>query len=487
MSQPATKPGRSKRKTAKAAKSSTTAKRKSSRSAPRKAPVKTIRTMPQAMEFLNSHTDYEKMVRVGYNHTNFNLSRMLRILAGLNNPHKQLRAVHVAGTKGKGSTCHMVASMLEQAGYRTGLYTSPHLINLRERIQVNSAMVSEAGFVRLIAKIAPVVRKLKRDNPTFFEIMTAAAFLHFAESEVDIAVVETGLGGRLDSTNVLKPEVCGITSISYDHMAQLGNTLTAIATEKAGIFKPATTVICSPQEPEAERALKKAAEEVGCELRTLGTDIEFSYRFESSRATGPHTRVCLSTKSSRFDHLRVPLLGEHQAHNCGVALGIIDELRVRGFEVSEQAAIDGLAKVNVQGRLELIRQTPRTVVDAAHNAASVGALMRAIGQNVGYDSMVVIFACSQDKDVDGMLDQIQLGADKVIFTGTGTPRGMDPRELLSRFQEKSQKMAQIGSTLEEAFEIASRCVTREDLICITGSVHLVGLAKTVLVEPTLVA
>jgi dihydrofolate synthase/folylpolyglutamate synthase len=444
---------------------------------PAPAPSRPIRTYRAALEFLNTRTDYEKMLRVGYNHTNFNLSRMLRILAALGNPHKKIKTVHVAGTKGKGSTCHMIASMLHNAGYRTGLYTSPHFVDIRERIRIDDELISEAEFTRLIAKIAPVVQKLQRDDPTFFEIMTAAAFLYYATKKVDIAVIETGLGGRLDSTNVLKPEVCGITSISYDHVAQLGNTLEKIATEKAGIFKPGVPVISAPQVPVVRRVLRKAAEQVGCPLRILGEDIEFSYRFESSRATGPHTRVCISTPTSRFDHLRVPLLGEHQAHNCGVALGMVDALRQCKFTVPEQAAIDGLAKVKVQGRLEQIREHPRTIVDAAHNAASVSALMRAIGQNISYDSMVVIFGCAQDKDIDGMLDQIQLGADKVIFTTIGTPRSANPHELLTRFMEKSQKMAQVGTTLKEAYEIACRCVTREDLICITGSVYLVGIAK----------
>ncbi len=442
----------------------------------------TIRTYRAALDFLNRRTDYEKMVRVGYNHTNFNISRMLRILSGLGNPHKKLATVHVAGTKGKGSTCHMVASMMQNSGYRMGLYTSPHFMNLRERISVNGKLVTESEFTKLIAKVAPVVDRLRRDEPTFFEIMTAAAFLHFVNHKTDIAVIETGLGGRLDSTNVLKPEVCGITSISYDHVAQLGNTLEKITEEKAGIFKPGVPVISAPQPAAVKKVLRRAAERVGCPLRFLGEDIEFSYRFESSRASGPHTRVCMATPTTRFDHLRVPLLGEHQAHNCGVALGIIDALREAGYEVPEQSAIDGLAKVRVQGRLELIRDLPRTVVDAAHNAASVAALMRAIGQNVAYDSMVVIFGCSLDKDINGMLKQIQLGADKVIFTSSGTSRSVDPHELHSRFSEISPKMAQVGETLEDAYRIAGNCVTRDDLICITGSIYLVGLAKRLALE-----
>jgi dihydrofolate synthase/folylpolyglutamate synthase len=436
-----------------------------------------IRNYRSALEFLNSRTDYEKMSRVGYNHTNFNLSRMLRILAGLGNPHKKIKTVHVAGTKGKGSTCHMIAAMLQNSGYRTGLYTSPHIVNLRERISVDGVLVTEHEFTRLMARVAPVVKRLQRDEPTFFELMTAAAFLHFMQHKVDIAVIETGLGGRLDSTNVIKPEACGIVSISYDHIAQLGNTLEKIAEEKAGIFKPGVPVISAPQVPAVKRVLRRAAERVGCPLRFIGEDIEFSYRFESSRASGPHTRVCLATPATRFDHLRVPLLGEHQAHNCGVALGIIDALRQSRWEIPEQEAIDGLAKVRIQGRMEMLREMPRTIVDAAHNASSIAALMRAIGQNISYDSMVVIFACSADKDIDGMLGQLQLGADKVIFTTAGTPRSVDPHELHARFVEKSQKMAQVGDTLEQAYEIACKSVTREDLICITGSIYLVGLAK----------
>jgi dihydrofolate synthase/folylpolyglutamate synthase len=436
-----------------------------------------IRTYRAALKFLASHTNYETMVRVGYNHTNFNLSRMLRVLSRVGNPHKAFKSLHVAGTKGKGSTCTMLSYMLQNAGLKTGLYTSPHFVDLRERIRINGEMISEAEFTRLIAELAPVALKNEKDKPTFFELMTAAAFMYYAKNEVDIAVLETGLGGRLDSTNVVKPEVCGITNISYDHVAQLGPKLENIAEEKAGIFKPGVPVIAAPQPPSVKRVLKAAAAKVGCDIKFVQDDLEFSYRFESSRAAGPHIRVCMATPHTRFDHLQVPLLGEHQARNLGVALGMLDALRQRGVEFEQQDAIDGLAKVRIEGRLELIKESPRTVADAAHNAASISALMHAIGQNVSYDSMVVIFGCSVDKDIDGMLKQVQLGADKVIFTSTGTPRSADPRELYQRFSEISSKMAQVGRTLPEAYTIARNCVTRDDLVCITGSIHLVGVAK----------
>lgn len=441
-----------------------------------------IRTYRAALNFLNSQSNYEKMLRVGYNHTNFNLARMLRLLAGVGNPHKKLHLMHVAGTKGKGSTCHMLAAMLKNAGLKVGLYTSPHFVDIRERIRVSDELISETEFTKLMAQIQPVAHRMRRDAPTFFEIMTAAAFLYFVKQKVDMAVIETGLGGRLDSTNVIKPEAVGITNISFDHVQQLGNTLEQIAEEKAGIFKPGVPAISAPQPPQVKRVLRRVAQKVGCELKFVGDDIEFSYRFESSRTTGPQTRVCMTTSTSRFDHLHVPLLGEHQAHNCALALAMVDAVRQRGFNISEQAAIDGLAKVKIEGRLEIVRENPRVILDSAHNAASVSALMRAIGQNISYDSMVVIFGCCADKDIDGMLNQLELGADKVIFTASGSARSALPTELLLRFQEKSQKMAQLGSTLRDAYSIASKSVTRDDVICITGSCYLVGEAKKLLAQ-----
>jgi len=430
----------------------------------------------KALRFLATLSDYERLRIVRYNATNFDLDRMRTLLKKIGNPHDQFKSVHVAGTKGKGSTCAMIASMLQAAGLRVGLYTSPHLMDIRERIVINGEMISQSDFGHLVRDIEPVVGRIK-PSPTYFDTLTAVAFKYFADQKIDIAVVETGLGGRLDSTNVITPEVTAITSLSKDHMAQLGHTVAKIAEEKAGIFKPGIPAISVTQDPDAEAVLRRVAEKVGAPLDITGKSIEFSYRFESSRMLGPHNRVCLTTPNSKFEHLAVPLLGEHQAINCGLALSVIDRLKGRGFPVSDAKAMEGLGKTTLPGRMEMLGQTPRVIADGAHNAASVDALMRAIGQHIPYDSMVVIFGCCADKDVTGMLERIAAGADKVIFTRVESIRSADPNELSARYIEAYGKMAQVANTLEDALAIANRAVTKEDLISITGSFYLVGEAK----------
>ncbi|MGD0464393.1 MAG: folylpolyglutamate synthase/dihydrofolate synthase family protein [Tepidisphaeraceae bacterium] len=441
-------------------------------------PVKSlpIISYSKALRFLSTLSDYERLRIVRYNHDNFNLDRMRALLKKLGNPQDHFRSIHVAGTKGKGSTCAMISAMLVANGYKVGLYTSPHLVDVRERIVIDGGMIPQANFARLVRLVEPMVNRLK-PTPTYFDVLTAIAFKYFADNKVDLAVVEAGLGGRLDSTNVIQPEVTAITSISHDHMAQLGPTLGHIATEKAGIFKRGIPALSVVQDPQAEAAMKKIAEKVGAPLDFTGQTIEFSYRFESSRMLGPHNRVCLTTPNSKFEHLAVPLIGEHQAINCGLALAVMDRLKSRGIAINDSRAMEGLAKVTIPGRMEMLSQTPRVIVDGAHNAASLDAAMKAIGQHIPYDSMVVIFGCCGDKDVPGMLERITGGADKVIFTRIDSVRSADPHELAVQYVELYGKMAQVAENLEEALSIANRAVTKEDIICITGSFYLVGEAK----------
>ena len=440
-----------------------------------------MRTYESALKYLFGQTDYEQMLRVRYNRDTFSLARMRALMKRLGDPHSRIRTVHIAGTKGKGSTATMLARMLQACGHKVGLYTSPHILDVRERIQVNGTVVSQAALTRLICRVEPLIEKMADDKPTFFEIFTALAFCHFVDMEVDVAVVETGLGGRLDSTNVLKPAVCGFTSISKDHMQQLGSSLTKIATEKAGILKSQTPAVSVPQDPEAKRALEKVAKAIKADLMFTGEDIEFSFRVESSRQDGCHTRVCLTTPRSRFEHLPVPLLGEHQALNCGLALALLDQLKSQGMKIDDQAAIEGLAGVYLPGRMEMIREDPRVLVDGAHNAASMHALMRAIGQHIPYDSMVMVFGCASDKDIHGMMAEIATGADKVIFTqATNNPRAAKAKDLADMYEETTGRVGQIAEDFREAVRTAHSAVSREDLICICGSFCLVGEAKALL-------
>lgn len=450
-----------------------------------KRPEKAFRTYEQAMKYLFEKTDYEKQQKLRYNVTTFDLDRMNKLLKDLGDPHKKTKAIHIAGTKGKGSTATMLAKMIEANGYKVGLYTSPHVMTLHERIMINSQMITKKEMLGLMNRVYTVIEKLhkKNDSPTFFEIMTTLAFIHFAENEVDFAVVETGLGGRLDSTNVIFPELIGITSISLDHQNLLGNTIDCITREKAGVIKKGVPVVTVPQDPSAMQILRKQALALKAPFIVTGKDIDFSYRFESSREHGPHTRICLTSPSSRFEHLRVPLPGEHQAINCGLALAMLDKLKHQGYAIDDEKAISGLSEVRLAGRMEMVCKDPRVLVDAAHNAASIRALIQAIGQHVPYDSLIIVFGCNNDKDIRGMLTELQYGADKVVFTRSNSPKAVFPTDLAEMYTEICGKMCQTAMSLKEAVRIASNAISREDLICVTGSFYLVGQAKHLLGSP----
>jgi dihydrofolate synthase/folylpolyglutamate synthase len=444
--------------------------------------VPDIQTFPQAVRYLYDRANVERMLYVKYDEQHFKLDRMRKLLDGLGNPHEQLKFVHVAGTVGKGSTVAMLAAMLQGCGYTVGQYTSPHMVDVRERISINGQHIGRTEFTDLIRHVAAVAAKARLE-PTFFELGTAMAFKYFADQAVDIAVVEVGLGGRLDSTNVISPDVTIVTHIDYDHTHILGHSITDIAREKAGIFKRGVPAIVFEQQEEVLNVFRAVAEKVGAPLKIINRDIEFSFRFGASPELGPHIRVCLITPNSQFMHLPVPLPGEHQAANCALALAAVDVLKGAGFAFGEIPLHDGLAKTNLPGRMELVWNRPRILLDGAHNAAALASLMRCVGAYVPYDSMVCIFGCNQDKDIAAMMDRLALGGDKVIFTkARSTPRAASPEELQRIFNERSGKMSQVARTLPDALDLATQAVSREDLIVITGSFYLVGDAKRYLAD-----
>ena len=470
------------------------------RTAARRTPVLTgradpaaITTMPRALRYLEQLSNTERLRIVRYDDETFDLDRMRRLMTALGNPQDRLRVVHLAGTKGKGSTALMLDAMLRANGYKAGLYTSPHLDDVRERLCVGGQMVSQAEFVRLVSAVAAAAGSVAEETgrpPSHFDVLTAMAFKHFADENVDLAIVETGLGGRLDSTNVVaRPEVVAFTHISMDHTAQLGRTLAKIAGEKAGIMKPGCVAVSVEQDPDAEAALRQKAGEVGANLRVLGKEIEFSIRFQGQAALGrrhvpqPHlptvrrSLVCLHTEHTQLEHFAVPVLGEHQATNAGLALAVADVLKGRGFAVSDAVSRRALEELQLPARMELVSRAPKVVADGAHNGASIDALLRGVGQVASYDALVLIFGCCADKDIDAMLGKIACGADKVIFAGIDSARGADPADLAARYGERFGKMAQHADNFDAAYAIARRSATKDDLICVTGSFYLAAEAR----------
>ena len=376
----------------------------------------------------------------------------------------------------------MISSILRQGDFTVGTFTSPHLTDIRERIAINGQMIEKSAFTSLTADIGKIAEK-SSPEATYFELLTAMALEHFASQAVDIAVMETGLGGRLDATNLTQPNICLLTLIDYDHMNLLGNDLESIAAEKAGIMKPGVPVISVPQTAAVEAVLRKVAEDVGTTINFIGREIDFSSRFCVSDDLGPHTRICLITDRTQYMHLPVPLPGAHQANNCALALAAVDAISGDSNTVDESIIYQGLAETVIPGRMERIWDKPAIIADGAHNPAALECLMRTIGAHVPNDSMICVFGCCQDKDVDGLLDKVALGGDKIIFTkASNQPRAIEPEELVRRFAERHNRVCQAEGKLSSALEIAAQAASRDDLICVTGSFFLVGEAKRHLSE-----
>ena len=269
-----------------------------------------------------------------------------------------------------------------------------------------------------------------------------------------------------------------LTRIELDHVRILGSSLEAIAAEKAGIMKPGVPCFSVPQHPAAAAVLRKKAEEVGCELKIISDDIEFSSRFCVADDLGPHTRICLITDSNQYMHLPVPLPGEHQAVNCAVSLSAINHLKESEPGLVDTNLYRGLSRTSIPGRREMVWQQPRIIVDGAHNPVALTALMRGMGSHIPYDSMICIFGCCEDKDVDTMLDNLAMGGDKIIFTAAeNQARAIDPQELKQRYMAKRGKVCQTARNIGQALEIAASAASRDDLICVTGSFYLVGDTK----------
>ncbi len=425
----------------------------------------------ETIAYLYSLADYEKVRIERYTPETLDLSRVERLLAAVGNPHTRFPTVHIAGTKGKGSTAAMSEACLRVAGYRTGFYTSPHMHTFRERIQVDRRKIAREEVVALVEEVRPLIERTP--GVTYFEAITAIGFLHFARSKVEVAVVEVGLGGRLDATNVLTPEVSVITSLSLDHTYLLGNTLAEIAREKAGIIKPGIPAVSAPQRAEAIKVLEAVSQERGSSLTEVGRDWDYDPGSADLDGQAFTARRITGGGSELDGEYWIPLLGRHQLENATNAIAALDIMHQRGFHIPIEAVHEGLRSVCWPGRMEILSREPLVIVDGAHNPYSAQVLRRALEEWFPDQRWTLIFGASADKDIAGMLKVLLPISEYTIVTRSDHPRAAAPVEL-------ADVVAVVGGGAEVSVNV--RKSLRRGLalmdpasgLLVTGSTHLVA-------------
>ena len=427
-----------------------------------------------AVNYVLSFADYEKIPGSSYFFGSFDLRRMDQLLGYLHNPHLSSKTVHVAGTKGKGSTSAMIASVLIASGFRTGLYTSPHLNTIRERIKLNDRLITTEEFAFFIERLQPDIEKTNSRNDygqlTTYEILTALAFTYFSYHDVEFQVMEVGVGGRLDATNVVQPAVCVITSISYDHTDALGNTLGKIAAEKAGIIKPGCTVISAPQAIEAEKIITETCRQKEAKLIQVGNDV----KWHKTTANLERQSFMITGKKKNYD-LSIPLLGDHQLENAATAVAALEVLADSGVSISDENIVNGLSNVSWPGRLQILRHNPVIVVDGAHNTYSLRRLREAIVEYFNFETLFLIVGISCDKSIADMVHELSYFDGTIIATSSTHPRASDPSEIALHFTKLGINI-QITQNITEAISYSMNIAKEKDLICITGSLFLVAEA-----------
>ncbi|MFH0917920.1 MAG: folylpolyglutamate synthase/dihydrofolate synthase family protein [Candidatus Omnitrophota bacterium] len=439
---------------------------------------------PVVKKYLNSLPNYEKNLNYPYSVT-LKLTRIRDFLAQIDNPQKSLRIIHIAGTKGKGSTCALVAYILRAAGFSVGLYTSPHLNDFRERIRIlwpfvgNSkrrakefeGMISKAELADLVKELKPMINKYNRYSKygqlSFFEVYTVLAFLYFKRKQIDFVVLETGMGGRLDATNAADSLVCGISPLSYEHVDKLGHTLARIAAEKAGIIKRKGAIVISAFQPKAAQAvIRNRCKKFRAKLYEVGRQIKYSFSKKGLTVKG---------LKNNYKNLRLRLLGAHQAANAALAVGLVESLSCYGFNLKPLAIHQGVYQARWPGRCEVVGRNPVIILDGAQNLASAKVLKKAIKENFKYRKLVLVLGISADKDIAGICRVLHSLADEIILTRADTSRAADPAKLAGYFKEKLH----LTQSVKEAKLLAGRLAGKQDLILVTGSLFVVGEFRNV--------
>ncbi len=423
----------------------------------------------KALDYIYSFVDFSRTHQENLSPDNFDLSRMVRFMDALRRPQEAFPSIHVAGSKGKGSVSALCASALQQAGYKVGLYTSPHLKDFEERIQVDGAPMDRSILVDYVEEIKPAVVQIP--GLTTFEIMTGLGFLYFARQEVDIAVVEVGLGGRLDATNVITPQVAVITSLYLDHVSILGDTLDQIAREKGGIIKPGIPVVCAPQEDSALEVIREIAHDKKAPLTVIGVD--YKYQFLSKSLDG---QEFLAIEGDHQTRLEIPLLGDYQVVNALVAYAALQALREKGFPLKEQEIQQGFKNTSWPARFEVLRRQPPLIVDSAHNPASIRKLRETVDEFFPELPLILVFGISEDKQLDGMLAEILPRTSVLIATRADHPRAMDPVELARRAADCSCEVV-VEPRVSDALQRALELVGDQELVLVTGSIFVAASAR----------
>ncbi len=398
------------------------------------------------------------------------LHNVTELLRRMGDPQRQFRSVHVAGTNGKGSVCAMTESILREQGYRTGLYTSPHLVDFTERIQTSGEEITRSQLCRLTEEVRGHVEDMalvsEESFPTFFEVTTAIAFAHFAERGVEEAVVEVGMGGRLDATNIVEPDCTAITRIAIEHTQYLGSTLEKIAAEKAGIIKRGIPVITAEDKPQALDTIGRIAEESRAPLRRVGIDITF----ETVESTIKGTTV----KLDGLPLVTTPLLGSYQSENAAVAYGITLELPKRGVEVEKEAVLRGLKSVRWPGRLQLVRRSPSVIFDVSHTPDGASAVTGDIKRLFGRKALLILGVLN-DKDLDGIAKAFATVTERAVAVAPSSPRAFGASEVGSALRRYVADVREAPS-IAEALSTALRTAAAEDVIIVAGSLYTVGEA-----------
>lgn len=428
----------------------------------------------KTLDYIYSFVDYSRTHQDNLSPENFDLNRMREFVSRLGNPQESFKSIHIAGSKGKGSTSAFCAAALEEAGYNVGLYTSPHLKDFEERIQINRQPISRADLVALVEEIKPHVTAVPR--LTTFEITTGLGFLYFAHQKIDVAVIEVGLGGRLDATNVLLPNVAVITALYLDHTSILGESLEEIAAEKAGIIKPSVPVVLAPQKPEARRVVEEIAKRRSASLTQVGEDYVYERQSASLAGQTFHIAPSLTKLAESPTALSTQLLGAFQIENAATAYAALQVARENGILIAQESIKKGFTKATWGARFEVIQKKPPVILDSAHNPAAISKLLEAVKEFFGEKPIILVFGVSADKKLLGMFTNLLSSTKKLICTQALHPRAMDAEELMEAarpFDIPTEAIPNVGEALWKAIEIAGD----EALVLVTGSIFVAASAR----------